>query len=90
MRRRSFRFWLRMWSPENQFCNENPGCQVLVTDVVARQPLLQRKPGLPNQKIAIGLIGEPVAMGSRKGAMTQRNDQRCSASHTGTRSSNCR
>ena len=34
-----------MWSPENQFCNENPGCRVLVMDVVAGQPVLQQKLG---------------------------------------------
>jgi hypothetical protein len=48
-----------------------------------------RVAGLPVQKIAIGLTGEPVAAGSRRGATTQRNDQRFSSSHTATRSSNC-
>jgi hypothetical protein len=43
-----------------------------------------------DQRIAIGLTGEPVAAGSRSGAITQRKDHRLSSSHTGTRSSNCR
>jgi hypothetical protein len=37
------------------------------------------------QKMAIGLTGEPVAARSRRGATTQRNDQRFSSSHTATK-----
>ncbi len=38
--------------------------------------------GLPVQKMAIGLMGEPVAARSRRGATTQRNDQRFMANES--------
>ena len=40
--------------------------------------------------IAIGLTGEPVPVGRRSGAMTHRNDQRPSRSHSGASSPNWR
>jgi hypothetical protein len=43
-----------------------------------------------SHKIAIGFTGEPVASGSRSGAITHKNDQRSCCSHNGTTSSNCR
>ena len=42
------------------------------------------------QRIAIGLTGEPVPVGSRSGATTHRNDQRPACSHSGTSSPNDR
>jgi hypothetical protein len=44
----------------------------------------------PGYTIAIGFTGEPVARGSRSGAITQKNDQCPVCSQSGTRSSNCR
>jgi MFS family permease len=41
-------------------------------------------------KIAIGLTGEPVPVGSRSGAMTHRNDQRPAAAHACASPVNCR
>jgi hypothetical protein len=41
-------------------------------------------------RIAIGLIGEPVAPGRRRGAITARKAQRPCCSHTPATSSNCR
>jgi hypothetical protein len=41
-------------------------------------------------KIAIGLTGDPVPVGRRSGAMTHRNDQRRSRSHSGASSLNSR
>ena len=43
-----------------------------------------------SHKIAIGLTGEPVPVGSRSGAMTHRNDQRPAAAHAWASSVNCR
>ena len=42
------------------------------------------------QRIAMGLTGDPVPVGSRSGAMTHKNDHRPASSHTRTRSSNWR
>jgi hypothetical protein len=49
-------------------------------------------PAVPTQRqrMAIGLIGEPVPAASRRGAMTQRNDQRPADSQIAIRSSNRR
>ena len=53
-------------------------------------PCSNRRAGWPRrQKMAMGLTGEPVPARRRRGAMTQRNDQRSSSSHTATRSSSC-
>ena len=41
-------------------------------------------------RIAMGLTGEPVADGSRSGAITHRNDQRSASTQRGTSSSNRR
>ena len=41
-------------------------------------------------RMAIGLIGEPVAAGRRRGAITPRNVQRSCCSHSAARSSNCK
>jgi hypothetical protein len=45
-------------------------------------------PASTAHRTAIGLTGEPVALGSRKGAITHKNVQEPSASQIGTRSSN--
>jgi len=43
-----------------------------------------------SHKMAIGLTGEPVPVGSRSGAMMHRNDQRPAAAHAWASSVNCR
>jgi hypothetical protein len=54
-------------------------------------PRFARGPGpARTHKIAIGLTGDPVPVGSRSGATTHRNDQRPSRSHHGASSSNWR
>jgi hypothetical protein len=46
--------------------------------------------GRRGQMIAIGLIGEPVPVGSRSGAITHRKAQCPLLWHSGSRSPNCR
>ena len=46
--------------------------------------------GTERHKIAIGLTGDPVPVGSRSGAITHRNDQRRISAHTWLSSVNCR
>ena len=44
----------------------------------------------PCHKIAIGLTGDPVPVGSRSGAIMHRNDQRRISAHTCLSSVNCK
>ena len=48
------------------------------------------QPGPECHKIAIGLTGDPVPVGSRSGAIMHRNDQRRISAHTCLSSVNCK
>jgi hypothetical protein len=56
---------------------------------VAASPARQQR-RLARHKIAMGLTGDPVPPTSRRGAITQKKDQRPASWQSGTRSSNCR
>ena len=58
--------------------------------VTRRRPVPAESETASSHKIAIGLTGEPVPVGSRSGAMTHRNDQRPAAAHARASPVNCR
>lgn len=68
-----------------------PGRQEhLPADRLSRGTPDDHSSAISRHRIARGLTGEPVAAGSRRGAITQRNDQRASCTQMGARSSNRR
>jgi hypothetical protein len=66
------------YAPRSRIANRREGVELAAIVIVT------------GQRIAIGLTGEPVAAGSRSGAITHKKDQRLASSHSGTRSSNWR